>query len=66
MLDICSNCGLVSRKPCAIPPSPFEHILPTNRALLDSELNHAREIVLEVESDLAQLEDQITHLHRTN
>ena len=64
MLDVCSKCGLVSGKPSAIPPSPFEHILHTNHALCRSELKHAREIVLEVEDDLARLEDQIAQLQQ--
>ena len=64
MLDLCSNCGFVAGMPFVIPSSPFERIMCTNRALLDSETERVREIVLETENDLTQLEDQIALLHR--
>jgi hypothetical protein len=64
MLDLCSNCGFVAGMPFVIPSSPFERIMCTNRALLGSETERVREIALETENDLTQLEDQIALLHR--
>jgi len=63
MLGVYWNCGLAAGEPFVICPSPFEQLARTNHAPIDSETGRIRELILDAENDLIQLEDLISRLH---